>query len=87
MADDFTRLDGHIRVLIERAQQSVSELERERGYILESMEKAQRMFSDQPYGQELITTLYEVINRLAAADSSLYSLQSRANQYLEQIRR
>ena len=76
-----------LSALSERARESVEKLERERNYVLETMQKTQSSFGDQPPGQKLVTTLYHVNNALTAADSALYTLRSRIESYTQQIRK
>ena len=73
-----------LTALAERAQKSMDALERERGYVTDTMQKIQGSFGDQREGQKLVTTLYEVNNALAAADSSLAALRSRVESYIRQ---
>ena len=76
-----------MEVIYERADKNAQNLERERNYILETMEKVQSNFGDQKAGQQLVITLYNVINTLAEADSALYRLRSRIAPYISQTRK
>ena len=73
-----------LTALAERAQKSMDALERERGYVTDTMQKIQGSFGNQREGQKLVMTLYEVNNALAAADSSLAALRSRVESYIRQ---
>lgn len=46
-------------------------LQRERGEITNTMNKAQSAFGDQQAGQGLVTTLYKTLQNIVVADSSL----------------
>lgn len=73
--------------LSERAKESMDKLERERNYVIETMQKTQASFGDQQPGQKLVTMLYHVNNALTAADSALYTLRSRVSSYIQETRK
>ncbi len=76
-----------LNALSERAKDSMDKLERERNYVIETMQKTQGSFGDQPPGQKLVTTLYHANNALTSADSALYMLRSRIESYIQQTRK
>ena len=76
-----------LNALGERAAVSMDRLERERAYIIETMEKTQGGFGDQQPGQKLVASLYNVNNALSAADSVLYALRSRVESYIQQTKK
>lgn len=47
-------------------------LQRERGEITNTMNKAQSAFGDQQAGQGLVTTLYRTLQNIVTADSCLH---------------
>ena len=76
-----------LNALSERAKDSMDKLERERNYVIETMQKTQGSFGDQPPGQKLVTTLYHANNALTSADSALYMLRSRIESDIQQTRK
>ena len=79
-------LIGQLLVVSERADQNNTQLENERNYICETMEKIQSNFGNQPAGGQMVTNLYYVINNLSAADSALNALRSRIASYIAELR-
>lgn len=84
---NILEFDEQLNALGERAKASMDRLERERGYVIDTMQKTQGSFGDQPPGQKLVTTLYHVNNALTTADSALYALRSRIESYIQQTRK
>ena len=62
--DELLSIDSDISTLEIR-------LQRERGEITNTMNKAQSAFGDQQAGQGLVTTLYRTLQNIVVADSSL----------------
>lgn len=83
---NIIELGEQLRAVGERINGNIQNLERERNYVLETMQKVQSSFGDQPAGQQIVTQLYSVINSLAAADSSLNALHARIDPYINQTR-
>ncbi len=84
---NILEFDERLNALGERAKEAMDRLERERGYVIETMQKTQSCFGDQTPGQKLVTTLYRANNALTAADSALYALRSRIGTYIQQTRK
>ena len=76
-----------LTALNERVKDAMEHLERECNYVNETMQKTQGSFGNQPAGQKIVTTLYYVNNTLNAADSELYKLSSRIENYIQQVRK
>lgn len=79
-------LIGQLMAVSERANSNIVSLERERGYVLETMEKIQKNFGDQNAGQQMVVELYHVLNSLSFADSSLNALKSTIARYINQLK-
>ena len=84
---NILEFDEQLNALSERAKESMDRLERERGYVIETMQKTQSSFGDQSAGQKLVAALYRVNNALTAADSALYAIRSRIGSYIQQTRK
>lgn len=82
-----SELGERLYAVSERADKSIQNLERERNYILETMQRVQNNFGDQQAGQQLVLTLLCVINSLAAADSTMNALRSRIGSYISETRK
>lgn len=76
---------GQLQALTQRLQQSMDRLERERGYLLESMDKVQGTFGDQQAGSQMVTDLFQALNHAAMADSALYAASVELKSYINQI--
>ena len=79
-------LIGQLMAVSERAETNIEHLERERGYVLETMEKVQKNFGDQSAGQQMVAELYHALNCLSFADSSLNALRSTLARYINQLK-
>ena len=62
-------------------------LTRERGEIINTINKTQTTFGDQEPGQSLIITLSHVINNAVNAESAIDRLKSDIREYIRQIQR
>lgn len=62
-------------------------LERERGEVTNTMNKAQEAFSDQQAGQQLISALYQVLQDLVDAGSILYLVRAELRDYIREIQK
>ena len=65
----------------------VSQLEQQRSWINEMMERAQGTFGDQAAGGSLVNALLYIQNDLAQADNSLYQTQSEIRNYIALLKR
>ena len=83
---NFEELIGQLQVISERANSNIKSLERERNYVLETMEKVQKSFGDQRPGQLLVTELYNALNSLDFAVSSLYALRTSIDRFIIQLK-
>lgn len=59
-------------------------LEREQGYINDTVSKTQSNFGNQQPGQQLVCMLTSVNMSICNAGTALYSLRSRVNSYIQQ---
>ena len=84
---NIEELIGKLQAVNERASNNIGNLERERGYIMETMQKIQANFGNQNAGQQMVTQLYHAMNSLSFADSSLNALKSAISRYINQLRR
>lgn len=84
---NIEELCGRIHAALGRIDSGIENLERERNYILSTMNKLQSNFGDQSAGQQAVTELYRAINSIAAADSSLNALRVELGRYTDEIKR
>lgn len=84
---NIEELIGQLQVISERANSNIKSLERERNYVLETMEKVQKSFGDQRPGQQMVTELYHAINSMAFTDSSLNALRTAIDRYINQLKK
>ena len=62
-------------------------LERERGEIINTMNKTQSVFSDQRPGQELVSTLYKILQNLATVDSEMYLVKNDIEEFIRSLQK
>lgn len=62
-------------------------LERERGEIINSMNKAQSTFGGTQEGQGVVLRFSDALNKIVYADDSLYSLRSSIQQLINRIKK
>jgi len=84
---NFDQIRSELLLIDNYATRHTEHLDRERGYIIEAMNKAQETFGDQEAGQNLVITLSYVINNLVSADSAIYHLKSDIHEYIQQIQK
>ncbi len=76
---------GQLQAALKKLEESTQRLERERGYLLETMNQIQSNFGDQAAGTQMVIELYRAINHAAMADSALYAASSALRSYISQI--
>jgi len=62
-------------------------LQRERGEITNTMNKAQSTFGDQQAGQILVTTLYRTLQNIVTADSSLHLVRQEIHDCVQNMQK
>ena len=84
---NIIELGERLRAVSERTGKNAENLRRESQYVTETMQKVQSNFGNQSAGQQMVTALYNVINSLGAADSTLNALHSRIEVYNSETRK
>ena len=82
---NIVQLCEHLTVVAERGRKCGEQINREEGYISETIQKTQSLFADQKPGQTLINELYRLINTLSSAESAANALHDRIAPYISQI--
>ena len=60
-------------------------LQREKGEIVNTMNKAQSAFGDQSAGQGLVSTLYRTLQNINNAESSLQMVRQEIREYIQNL--
>lgn len=76
---------------LQKAERSCADisgrLERERGEIINSMNKAQSTFGGTQEGQGVVLRLSDALSKIVYADDSLYSLRTSIQQNINRIKK
>ena len=78
---------GEIAVINAMVSHHSERLERERGELLNTMNKAQSAFASQEAGQDLVKTLLHVISSVVSADGALHQLKSDLSDFPRQMQK
>ena len=62
-------------------------LQRENGEIANTMNKAQSTFGDQQAGQQLVNTLYRILQNVNNADGSLNIVRQEMRDYIQMLQK
>lgn len=80
-------IEFQIRSVEGRVDSHTERLQRVRDEISRTMDKIQNEFGKTSEGQNLVLTLFEALNSLSVADSSLYSLKMGLSNYIGQLKK
>lgn len=84
---NLTQYTEQLQSLKQRASLLCDNLEREKGYILDTQNRVQGDFGDQLPGQQIVIEFYAIINHLNSAETALENLNSQIDTYIMQVHR
>jgi len=87
MTNSVEQICGELAAIDAMVSRHSERLERERGEILNTMNKAQSAFGSQEPGQNIVMTLSHVINSIVSADGALYQLKSDISDFTQQMQK